>query len=123
MSIDYKKIYLYSDSILIRKFSGSVNLEEIIESWDYLIQNDLLTEKQKGVINDLSRCQLDMNMQSFEKLISYLKSNDIFKSVKLAVITDSPDKIVYPLMGEMQIKELRIKVFATFEAAVDWIIY
>lgn len=123
MSIDYKKIYLYSESILIRKFSGNVNVDEIIDSWEYLINNNMLSVKQKGVINDLSRCQLDMNMEGFEKIVSYLKSKELFKKIKLAVVTDSQEKIVFPLMGEMQVTGLKIKVFATLEAAVDWIIY
>jgi hypothetical protein len=123
MSIDYKKIYLYSESILIRKFSGAVNVDEIIDSWEYLINNNMLSAKQKGVINDLSRCKLDMDMEGFTRIVSYLKSKELFKSIKLAVVTDSQEKIVFPLMGEMQVTELKIKVFATLEGAVDWIIY
>jgi hypothetical protein len=123
MSIDYKKIYLYSETILIRKFAGIVNINEIMGSWDYIISSNLLSENQKGVINDLTNCQLNMDSEDFDMLMAYLKSKPLLRRIKLAVISDSPDKIIYPLMAEIQVKELKIKVFATLEAAVDWIIY
>ncbi len=123
MSINYKKIYLYSESIIIRKFSGIISVDDVINSWDYLIKNHLLTEKQKGAISDLTQCQLDINPESFEKIALYLKNIPLFKHLKIAVISNTPDKTVFPLMGEMQEKELKIKVFYTIEAAINWIIY
>ncbi len=121
MSIVYKKHDLYPESILIREFVGKVTTKNIIESWEYLIENKLINENIKGVINDLTGCELIMDMDSFKTLLAYMKKQKLFKVIKLAVISDSPDTIVFPVLGENMERELSIKPFSTMEAAVYWI--
>ncbi|MDX1828661.1 MAG: hypothetical protein R3342_03850 [Lutibacter sp.] len=121
MSIIYEKHDLYPESILIRKFIGKVSLNDIIDSWEYLLVNKLTNKKTKGVINDLSDCELTMDMENFKTLINYLKKKDCFKEIKLAVITGSPQTMIFPFLGEEHEKELKIKPFSTMEAAVNWI--
>lgn len=122
MKITYKKHDLYPDFILIKKFNGEVNVNDIIESWEYLRKNEqLINTEIKGIINDLSDCELIMDMDSFKTLISYLKKQDFIKDIKLAVISESPKTIVFPILGEKNKSELKIKPFSTMEAAVNWI--
>lgn len=123
MSITYKRHHLFPDYIYIREFRGRVGLEEIINSWEFLINNNLLNHSIKGVINDLADCRLDMNMDSFQVLIGYLKAHDQFTKIKLAVICDDPHIIVFPTLGEVREKSLKIKPFTSEEAAVEWIIF
>jgi len=123
MSIAYKRHSLYPDDIYIREFKGRVNVEEVIQSWEFLINNNLLNHNIKGVINDLGDCQLDIDMNSFHVLIAYLKTHDQFKKIKLAVICDDPHTIVFPALGEAREKSLKIKPFASEEAAVEWIMF
>lgn len=122
MSIVYSKHDLYPESILIRNFIGKVNLNDIIDSWEYLNQNKLIDKKIKGIINNLTSCELIMNIESYESLITYLKKEDYIKKIKLAVISDNPKTIVFAFLGENQQNELKIKPFSTMEAAVDWIL-
>lgn len=122
MSIVYVKHDLYPESILIRNFIGKVDVDAIIDSWEYLKQNKLIDKKIKGVINNLTGCELIMNMESFKTLIAYLKKEDYIKKIKLAVISDNPKTMVFPFLGENQESELKIKPFSTMEAAVNWII-
>ncbi len=122
MSILYEKHAAYPESILIRKFEGSVEVDDIIASWEYLFSQNLLNEKVKGVINDISDCNLHMNMDSFQKLISYLKGHEAFTWIKLAVICLDPEKIVFPMIGETKVKEIGIKAFTTIGAAESWIL-
>lgn len=121
MSIVYRKHNDFPESILIRDFVGKVNVDEIISSWDDLLQNGKLDEKLKGVINVLDGCDLEMNMQTFGKLIAYLKAHSVFKNIKLAVVCDCPKNIVFPSMGEFLMKDLSIKPFSSVEFAVSWI--
>ena len=58
----------------------------------------------------------------FKTLIDYLKKQDYIKEIKLAVITDTPKTMIFPFLGEEQERELKIKPFATMEAAVNWVI-
>ncbi len=121
MSILYKKHHLYPESVLIRKFVGKVSSDEIIDSWEYLKEKNLISKKIIGIINDLSNCELLMDMEGFKSLMDYMKKQNSFKGIKLAVICNSPETIIFPLLGESQEKELKIKPFSTQEAAVKWV--
>jgi hypothetical protein len=121
MSIVYRKHKDFPDEILIRDFVGKVNVDEIIDSWDDLLQNGKLDNKLRGVVNVLDGCDLEMNMNTFEKLMGYLKAHSVFKTIKLAVVCDCPQNIVFPSMGEYLMKDLSIKPFSSLTFAVNWI--
>lgn len=121
MKIEYDKYQYHSESILIRKFIGPIDIIDITDSWDYLIKNDLLNETHKGVINDIRDAELNMDVHSFDKLLNYLKKQEIFRRIKLAVVCDTPGKIIFPILGNTQNPDLKIKPFSTIEAAADWI--
>jgi len=121
MTINYENHGKYPDKILIRKFQGEVCVEDILESWTDLFDSGKLKSTITGVINDLSVCDLKMNMADFKKLLDFLSENEILRSIKLAVITDSPKNVTFPKLAESN-KELRIKAFSTLQAAEDWII-
>jgi hypothetical protein len=123
MSILYKKHELYPEWILIRDFTGKVSVDEIIDSWEYLIKNEMISSTLKGVINNLTDCDLKMDMISFRTLIDYMKRKDSLRRIKIAVICDNPKIIVFPVLGETQEKDLNIHPFTTIEAAAEWIIY
>ena len=114
-------IYAYSEEILVRIGEGELNVDNIIGSWEELFDNGMITEDLKGVINDLSNCQLKLDPESFEILMQYLKQNPLLKRLKLAVVCDSPQNIVFPMMAEEGESELKVKSFSTMEAAVQWI--
>lgn len=121
-SFEYNSMEFESGSILIRKFHGKVNVSEIISSWEYLLNSKILTDKHLGVINDLTDGDLEMDQGCFLDLIAYLKKNPIFIRMRLAVICDTPEKIVFPSIGEYTVKELYIRPFTTVDAAVGWIL-
>jgi hypothetical protein len=122
MSISFSKHLKYPDKILIRTFNGIVNSDDILNSWEELIQQQLLTSNTKGIINDLNNCELNMNMSSFSKVISYMKSQKGIQFIKLAVVTNSPNVIVFPMLMDTNEKMLKIKPFSTFAAAESWIL-
>ena len=121
MSIIFENHTAYPESILIRKFAGVVDIEEILNSWEYLIDNNMIHANLKGVINNISSCDLSIDMDGFKSLIEYLKSTAKLRQIKLAVICTDPNKIIFPILGENIEKELRIKTFSTTEAAEKWI--
>ena len=121
MSMKHDHIYAYSEEILVRIGEGELNVDNIIGSWEELFDNGMITEDLKGVINDLSNCQLKLDPESFEILMQYLKQNPLLKRLKLAVVCDSPQNIVFPMMAEEGESELKVKSFSTMEAAVQWI--
>lgn len=121
MIIISKSLSSHSDSILIRKFIGEISAQDIIESWNDLKQNGLITSELKGIVNDLRTCDLNMDMVSFKLVLKFLKSNPDLMALRHAVISDTPNIIVFPTFAEGQEKELRIKPFSTIESATEWI--
>lgn len=119
MSIQYG---LDSNSILIRNFIGKVSTQEIINSWEYIRENKLINPKIKGIINNLSDCELLIDFNDFETILSYIKKQDFLKNLKIAVVSDSPKIIIYPMLAEEQKAMPNIKPFSTFEAATNWIL-
>ena len=106
---------------MVREFSGRVALEQIIASWDYLLDNKMITPVLKGVINDLEFCEPGLNPDSFQKLMLYLKSKRELKRLKLAVICTMPKDIVFPILAESDERDLSVKTFSTFDAAAEWV--
>ena len=121
MTIEYKKYINYSEEILVRKFEGKIHVEDIIGSWKYLIENNMITDNHKGVITDVCKCELDFKQESFRKLLEYIKKNPLLKELKHAVVCDSPNNIVFPYMAEDE-RDLNVKPFSTFESATNWIL-
>ena len=122
MSIHFKKHPNHPKTILIREFSGKVSGEDILNSWKAVVKTDTITNSTLGIINDLSRSQLTMNMDGFKMVMDLIKSHEVLRKLKLAVLTNSPDNIVFPMLGEHTESTLRIKPFATEEAAITWIL-
>lgn len=123
MGFEYIKHERYPKEILIRNFVNDVCVNDIIDSWKYLIENKLIDKSIKGVINNLTECNLFLDFNSFQILLSFLKEQESLKGIKLAVICDTPGKTVFPILGGLETDELEIKPFSTVEAAVSWIMF
>lgn len=122
MSIQFRNHPDYPESILIRDLIGDVGVTEIIDSWENLIAGNFLKPGIRGVMNDLTECNLQLSSTSFTTLTDYLKSKAVFRGLKLAVICDCLKNIVFPTMGENFVSELKIRPFSTLQAAVNWIL-
>ena len=61
-------------------------------------------------------------MCKFSDIIDYLKSHKDLQHIKLAVVTNSPKVIVFPMIMDANEKTLKIKPFSTFSASESWIL-
>jgi len=114
--------YIENGSILIRNFHGTVQFSEIMESWIELIGHQKITDEIKGILNDFTGAELQMNINNLDQLMStFMQYPDIFERIKLAVLMDTPKKIVLPILAEQKYPQFRIKAFSTYEAAIEWI--
>ena len=112
--------YYEDKKYLTRKFKGSLTIEDIIESWEFIIESKLKMQKFDGIINDFSNADLKMNINDLEKLLNLFKQNfEIFRDLKLAVVMTSPENIVFPVLAEKE-SPFKIKAFSTFKAAEEW---
>ena len=121
MAIKHSNHAIFPDSILVRTFEGIVSANDILESWRNLDEKKLITPQIKGILNNLENCELTMNMEGFQQIMTFMNQIDRLGNLKIAVVSNSPKSIVFPTMAEMQETKFMIKPFSTFEAAIDWI--
>ena len=108
-------------NILTRTFEGVVTITDIIASWEYVINNGLISENYKGVISDFRGVNLQLVEKDFSKLENFFKQNrNIFKNLKMAQIVDI-QKIIYPLIFQIGNPGINTKPFSTTEDAKNWI--
>jgi hypothetical protein len=112
----------YPESILVRNFVDSVDFDEILSSWEHLVTSELITPDIKGIINDLSGCELNLDLENFAILTDFLKKQDKLRLIRLAVIADSPDKMIFPMLGDLKLKEFEIQPFSSMEPATRWLL-
>ena len=122
MGISYKYHKNYTQSILIRNFDGKISVDDIIGSWEFLIDNGMIPGQLEGIISDLTNCDLNMDLNDFYKLINYLRNNAQLRKLKQAVVSQNPQTIVFPTLGEQNEHDCKIRPFSTEQAAVNWII-
>ena len=121
--VNTKYIEYKSKRILVRTFHGEITFADIISSWEYCINNNYISDDVIGVISDFVDVTFKFSLSDggFEKIIAYIKTNKIFDKLRLAVITDQPDKIVFPIIGSDRLPERQIIPFTTENAAIEWI--
>ena len=109
------------DDVIIRRFSGDVDVEMIIASWDYIFHNVGETDSYRGVITDLLDANLMMDIPHLEVLMEYMQNNlEIFRNIKLAVLIDNT-KVILPILAGRRNHEYKIMPFVTEKAAMLWI--
>lgn len=109
--------------ILTRTFSGDVHMEDSIDSWNYLINNKIITPSHIGVVSDLRKVDIivDSDKGDLNKIAELFKENiNIFKNLRLATIINTPG-IVFPILFQDEFPEFQTRPFSTIEAAIDWI--
>lgn len=121
MKSQNKYQWVFEDEVLIRKFKGKIYVDDIISSWEFAIENNLIEEHLKGVISDFTQAEFNMSFSDLEKIIAYVKKNKVLRDLKLAVLINSPDKIVFPAFAAHQHPEIDVRPFSTKQAAIEWI--
>lgn len=119
--VTYDIIKVGSQEIIIRKFFGSVNLDDIISSFKFISEN-MLNEKKAGVVTDFIDAYIDFGFADLREIVNYIKSDKKISILKLAVVVDSPKKVIFPMMVQNNNPDLGIKPFSSKDAAIKWIL-
>jgi len=119
--VSYEVIKINEKKILVRRFSGSVKLDDIIFSFKFIIEQNLL-EGVSGVITDFINSNIEFSFADLREIANRIKSNPKLKGLKYAVVVDPPQKVVFPLMVGNQNPDLGVKPFSSEESAINWIL-
>jgi hypothetical protein len=118
--VKYEKILINNKIIIKRIFKGSITVQEVIDSFKYMLKNESLKDcKNTYIVTDVTKAKLNFNMFEFRKVISFIKKNKMLSCINLSVVVDSPSKTVFPTIASTIIG-IRVKPFSSVEAAIQW---
>lgn len=113
--------YIDSDNtIIVRTFSGIITMDDVIHSWERIIENCLIGKNIKAIITDYMGVDIKADTIDTDKLSDFFRKNkNLFAGIRIIQVVDSP-LIVYPMLLELEFTDLLIKPFSTMKAAMEW---
>lgn len=111
------------NKIIERKIVGEINSQEVLDTFQTIV--DMVEDgfEAIGIINDLTEGKLNVSLNEIPKIASFLKKNaHVFSKVRMAACVNSPSNITIPLLVARQAIKINIKAFSTVEAARQWIL-
>ena len=109
--------------ILFKYYYGNIDLSDIIISWEDAIENNVIPKETKGFILDYRQASFTINVDDYVLIADFYKNHlDIFKNLKIAILTEKPKDVVIPLLVESKDDGYFSKPFYTLEAAIAWVL-
>lgn len=123
MESKFKYKFDESTGILYKYYFGTITLDDIFSSWDKAISEKLIPTNTKGFILDYTKANFDIELNEVDKIPEYYRKHlDIFGNKKVAIITQTPESIIYPIMVEKKDSGYSSHPFYTLEAAIEWVL-
>jgi len=120
MSVKYSYINYQESRILYREFIKEVSIDDVIASFEEILNKKMLADNTCGIITDLRGVRLDVNPKVFRKISEYMKRNPELYKYKFAALTDSPTQVVLATIVSKVSSKLKVKPFSTYSASVKW---
>ena len=109
------------NGVIVRRFSGEVCIEDMMESWKKLLATYTNLMDYKGILTSFLDAEIKHDDQNLNVLVEFLKDYlDQLKYLKIAVVMDTPMVTNTIIMGQ-RVYSLQIKPFSSVEAAMQWI--
>jgi hypothetical protein len=108
--------------IFFKHYYGSITLEDIRSSWEYIIHNHLIPAETKGFIVDYRNAIMNIPADQHPSIADYYKEHlEVFNNCKIGVLTENPQNVVISILVESKDEGYHSKPFSTMEAAVRWV--
>ena len=109
------------NGVIIRRFSGSVNFQDIIKAWNLLFETYDNLEDYKGIVHNYQDVEFEHNELNLNELIDYLQGHmSKLKDLRIGVVMDTP-LVTHTIIMGAKIDPMQIKPFSSTEAALSWI--
>jgi hypothetical protein len=117
-----KATFEEKDDVIIRRFSGEVTIEDMLDSWKELFKRYEDLSRYKGIITTFDDVMLKKEKGGGVKaMVNILNENkDKLKGVRVAIVLDHP-AITNAVMVGHYVKDIKVQPFVTVEAAMSWI--
>ena len=123
MEKKYKYQFDDSTGIFYKYYYGSIQIEDILQSWENAFAKNLIPKETKGFILDYRNSHFNMNVGEHSSISAFYKNHlEIFGNLKIAILTEDPKDIVVPMLVQTEDNGYSSKPFSTLEAATDWVL-
>lgn len=119
---EYTIKLFYGKEVLFRSFGGELTAEAEIQMLQYAVDNGLITDRVVGMVINMNDARFNMKPGDGLKIIDFTTSIPLLAPLKYAIIVDTPEKIIFPLLGGIKREGHKLQPFSTEEAAVLWIL-
>ena len=119
---EYTSKILYGKEVLFRSFAGELTAEAEIQMLQYAVDIGLINDRVTGMVIDVSKAQFKMEPGDGLKIIDFAASVPVLAPLKYAIIVDTPEKIIFPLLGGIKREGAKLRPFSTEQAAIKWIL-
>ncbi|MFC0877568.1 hypothetical protein ACE01N_13285 [Saccharicrinis sp. FJH2] len=119
----YSVEYNVKNKIFYKRYSGTVQLENIFESWQNIFRKSLIPEDVKGFILDYRLAHFAFNLNEYHQIPEFYKDNlEYFYEKKIAILTNNPHDVVVTTLVKTMDDGYQSKPFSSEEAALHWIL-
>ena len=108
--------------ILFRRFTGPLTIEKENEMLAYAVEKGLINENVRGMVLDMRSAKFDFSPEDAKKILDFVESDPKLAKLKYALLLETPEQVVYPLIGATYKESALIKPFSTEAAAINWIV-
>ncbi|WP_166962433.1 hypothetical protein [Yeosuana marina] len=123
MNEKFKYQFDSSLGILFKYYYGMITIDDIESSWEYAFENGLIPKETKGFILDYRHSNFKMKIEEHTEIVAFYKKNlDIFGGFKIAILTEDPKDIVFPILVKTEDEGYSSAPFSTLEAAIAWVL-
>lgn len=116
----YDKVEIRNSCVIIRRFYGSVEIHEVLDSFLHM-KDSLICKNVIGIVTDFETAKLNFRLPDIQKVIKHINSEPMYEHIKLAIVVDTPGKTVFPIMAQTFLKNAKLKPFTTLKGAMQWI--
>jgi hypothetical protein len=108
--------------ILYKIYYGDITLLDITSSWDRAIKENIIPKETIGFILDYRNASFNIPIKETSGIAGYYKQHlEIFGNKKIAILTDTPDRIRIPTLVELLDEGYISRPFSTMNAAIAWV--
>jgi hypothetical protein len=106
--------------IILREFHGRIKMKDNLQSFSYIKEN-LFNEEITGMVSDFTHAEFGMNILELPKVLKFFRRNPEIKRLPHAIIVNTPEKTIFPVLAKNKLSSLRIHPFSTIDAGLHWV--
>lgn len=109
--------------IFFKYYFGPITLEDIGDSWEHVIKNQLIPEGTRGFVLDYRNAEINIPPARHTHIADFYKNHlEIFNNTKIAILTDNPKNVVISILVESKDEGYKSRPFSTMESAIRWVL-